>query len=91
MYFQYVIYTSRASKARVSRHVRLNYIFIPFFTGLNHHATILSHMFHLLEAGKIVAPLYDAAQTPGVSNNHVRHKHFTIPLKFCLTFCNHVT
>jgi hypothetical protein len=33
-------------------------------------------MFHLLEAGKIVAPLYDAAQTPGVSNNHVRLNFF---------------
>ncbi|CAB3992025.1 exportin-1 isoform X1 [Paramuricea clavata] len=38
--------------------------------GLNHHATILSHMFHLLEAGKVVAPLYDPAQYPGVTNNH---------------------
>jgi hypothetical protein len=28
-------------------------------------------MFHLLEAGKVVAPLYDPAQYPGVTNNHV--------------------
>jgi hypothetical protein len=51
--------------------VYLNCEFIPFSTGLNHHATILSHMFHLLEAGKVVAPLYDPAQYPGVTNNHV--------------------
>lgn len=42
-----------------------------WYLGLNHHATILSHMFHLLEAGKIVAPLYDPAHHPGVSSNHV--------------------
>lgn len=44
---------------------------LHFVSGLNHHATILSHMFHLLETGKIVAPLYDPAQCPGVSTNQV--------------------
>ena len=43
------------------------------FSGLNHHATILSHMFYLLENGKVVAPLYDAATSPGVSNNQVHN------------------
>eukprot|EP00640_Fibrocapsa_japonica_P002556 CAMPEP_0113937454 /NCGR_PEP_ID=MMETSP1339-20121228/4074_1 /TAXON_ID=94617 /ORGANISM="Fibrocapsa japonica" /LENGTH=254 /DNA_ID=CAMNT_0000940225 /DNA_START=72 /DNA_END=836 /DNA_ORIENTATION=- /assembly_acc=CAM_ASM_000762 len=39
-------------------------------SGFKLHATLLRHMFHLVEMGQVTAPLFDVAQFPSNKTNH---------------------
>ncbi|CAM9678033.1 unnamed protein product, partial [Phaeothamnion confervicola] len=40
-------------------------------SGFKMHATLLRHMFHLVETGQVTVQLYDPTQHPGVTSNKV--------------------
>jgi len=44
-------------------------------SGFKMHASLLRHMFHLVEMGQVSAPLFDAAQHPGKTNQDFLREH----------------